>query len=57
MVSHTRAYHEFTKQEILSIQNKLTQWYNTNRRKLPWRGDKPPYGNDSLSPVSPPIQA
>ena len=49
MRPHTKAYHKYTKQELDSIQTKLTEWYNKNRRKLPWRGDKPPYGNDSLS--------
>jgi A/G-specific adenine glycosylase len=28
------------------FQRSLLQWYRENRRKLPWRGDPPPYGAD-----------
>eukprot|EP01083_Nonionella_stella_P193847 715450_1 len=46
---HSVSYHEFTEEETHSIRTKLTAWYHANRRKLPWRGDKPPYGNASTS--------
>lgn len=29
--------------EVTSIRAKLLGWYDANRRKLPWRGDAPPY--------------
>ena len=45
--SHSSSYHDFTEQEIHSINAKLTEWYNVNRRKLPWRGDPPPYGKNA----------
>jgi len=28
----------------MAIYSKLVKWYYGNRRKLPWRGDPPPYG-------------
>ena len=34
----------FEKGQIEEIRTKLLAWYDKNRRKLPWRGDKPPYG-------------
>eukprot|EP01084_Bolivina_argentea_P134314 236941_1 len=49
MQPHNSDYHSLSKQEIQLIRTKLTAWYNTNRRKLPWRGDKPPYGNESIT--------
>eukprot|EP00943_MAST-04B_sp_MAST-4B-sp1_P003599 g3599.t1 len=33
----------FEKDDIDDIQRLLLNWYDHNRRKLPWRGDKPPY--------------
>jgi A/G-specific adenine glycosylase len=36
-------YHHFTPTEAISIRQALLAWYNTNRRKLPWRGDAPPF--------------
>jgi A/G-specific adenine glycosylase len=35
--------HTFTSSEISHLQKNLLEWYNLNRRKLPWRGDPPPY--------------
>ncbi|KAG7343417.1 A/G-specific DNA-adenine glycosylase [Nitzschia inconspicua] len=36
-------YHNFTIQEAREIRSALLQWYQANRRKLPWRGDPPPF--------------
>merc|ERR1719491_1161256 len=39
----TKEYHNFTKEEAYEIRSTLLKWHRTNRRKLPWRGDAPPY--------------
>lgn len=38
----------FGETDIVAIRQKLLSWYDLNRRKLPWRGDLPPY-NSSLT--------
>ena len=30
--------------QLVSLRRGLLSWYDVNRRKLPWRGDAPPYG-------------
>lgn len=37
------SFHDFTPSEALAIRKALVKWYRSNRRKLPWRGDLPPY--------------
>ncbi len=37
------AYHNFTEDEATQIRSALLEWYANNRRKLPWRGDPPPF--------------
>ena len=37
------SYHHFSKTEAAEIRQALLTWYRANRRKLPWRGDPPPY--------------
>lgn len=37
------SYHDFSDEEATEIRSALLQWYDANRRKLPWRGDSPPY--------------
>jgi len=44
-VQHSSSYHEFTSSEIAGLRVALLDWYRSNRRWLPWRGDPPPYGN------------
>jgi A/G-specific adenine glycosylase len=34
--------------EIVEVRQKLLSWYDANRRKLPWRGDAPPYNSSLL---------
>ncbi|DBA00583.1 TPA: LOW QUALITY PROTEIN: hypothetical protein N0F65_007712 [Lagenidium giganteum] len=35
--------HDFGEREQQEVVDKLVAWYDTHRRKLPWRGDPPPY--------------
>ncbi len=37
------SFHYFDKREAEEIRSTLLDWYRKNRRKLPWRGDAPPY--------------
>ena len=37
------SYHDFSLDEATEIRTVLLDWYRTNRRRLPWRGDPPPY--------------
>jgi hypothetical protein len=37
------SYHHFSPETAETIRNALLEWYQGNRRKLPWRGDPPPY--------------
>ena len=42
--NHSHAdYHNFTEEEANGIRSALLGWYAGNRRKLPWRGDPPPF--------------
>ena len=40
---HTDQFHSFSDKELTEISNNIVKWYQQNRRKLPWRGDQPPY--------------
>jgi len=43
-ISHSSTeFHHFDPQEAAEIRRALLDWYHENRRKLPWRGDPPPY--------------
>mmetsp|Transcript_28570 Transcript_28570/g.42249 ORF Transcript_28570/g.42249 Transcript_28570/m.42249 type:complete len:743 (+) Transcript_28570:131-2359(+) len=43
-LTHTNdSFHDFSDEEARDIVQALTTWYRANRRKLPWRGDNPPY--------------
>ena len=39
------SYHDFTNEEASMIRQALLKWYRANRRKLPWRGDLPPFSS------------
>jgi len=42
--SHSdESFHYFTNEEARNIRKALMIWYRKNRRKLPWRGDPPPF--------------
>lgn len=42
-VDHTTTYHSFSEEELEAVANAIVKWYRIHRRKLPWRGDAPPY--------------
>jgi len=37
------SFHNFSAEEAKAITTSLVEWYRKNRRKLPWRGDSPPF--------------
>lgn len=42
--SHDDAsFHDFSQHEASNIRHALLSWYRANRRRLPWRGDAPPF--------------
>jgi hypothetical protein len=36
-------HRSFCPEESTAVTRNLIQWYRRNRRRLPWRGDKPPF--------------
>ena len=47
-LAHTdAAYHHFSAEEVAGLRRELLSWYDANRRKLPWRGDPPPYNGST----------
>lgn len=40
---HDAAFHDFDMKELRAVRHDLLLWYDAYRRKLPWRGDPPPY--------------
>eukprot|EP00743_Colponemidia_sp_Colp-15_P005771 GILK01006203.1.p1 GENE.GILK01006203.1~~GILK01006203.1.p1 ORF type:complete len:636 (-),score=153.59 GILK01006203.1:24-1892(-) len=44
---HTIDYHRFTSSEVEDIRRLLLAWYHEHRRKLPWRGDAPPFSQSA----------
>lgn len=52
-VTHTsETYHYFAPDEAAQIRSALLDWYRANRRRLPWRGDKPPYDGSTAGIAS-----
>lgn len=43
----SESFHDFTTEEASLIRSLLLKWYRSNRRKLPWRGDKGPYNGST----------
>ena len=41
--NHREDFHNFSPEELVNIPEKIVSWYLTHRRKLPWRGDSPPF--------------
>jgi adenine-specific DNA glycosylase len=39
-----QSYHLFASAELSQFRSDLLRWYSAERRRLPWRGDPPPYG-------------
>ncbi|KAL7566749.1 hypothetical protein ACA910_017797 [Epithemia clementina (nom. ined.)] len=42
-------FHKFSKEEATEIRSRLLSWYSENRRKLPWRGDPPPWVGSTVN--------
>ena len=42
-------FHRFSAQEAGDIRENLLSWYDKNRRKLPWRGDPPPWVGSTVN--------
>uniref|UniRef100_M4BEK6 Adenine DNA glycosylase n=1 Tax=Hyaloperonospora arabidopsidis (strain Emoy2) TaxID=559515 RepID=M4BEK6_HYAAE len=40
---HELSRHDFQSLELQTVRAELLTWYDVHRRKLPWRGDLPPY--------------
>lgn len=40
---HYEKTHDFDMKELRDVRENLLRWYDAHRRKLPWRGDLPPY--------------
>ena len=56
--AHARAYHRFQPHELGACRSALLAWYTANRRRLPWRGDAPPFGRAALQhPAEPAARA
>lgn len=46
--AHSHAsFHDFSPEEAKAIRCSLLNWYREHRRKLPWRGDAPPYNGST----------
>ena len=45
-------FHDFSAQEIHFIRTRLLEWYDKHRRRLPWRGDPPPYLHSKVTSTS-----
>ena len=41
--SHSNEFHSFSEGDLKAVVEGIVKWYQINRRKLPWRGDQPPY--------------
>jgi A/G-specific adenine glycosylase len=51
-VSHTHvSFHDFHATEADEIRHALLTWYGKSRRKLPWRGDHPPWQGSTAKKV------
>eukprot|EP00611_Tribonema_gayanum_P031575 TRINITY_DN915_c0_g1_i2.p1 TRINITY_DN915_c0_g1~~TRINITY_DN915_c0_g1_i2.p1 ORF type:complete len:271 (+),score=81.74 TRINITY_DN915_c0_g1_i2:32-814(+) len=42
---HGNDFHEFSEAETGFVRSALLQWYDVNRKRLPWRGDPPPWSS------------
>lgn len=46
LCTHNDSYHQFKDNEIQSIRGQLLQWYDENKRDLPWRNAEVKNGED-----------
>jgi A/G-specific adenine glycosylase len=52
-IHHKNAdFHHFSPEQSAKIRLALLEWYRTNRRKLPWRGDPPPFDGSTATAAS-----
>ncbi|EEC45437.1 predicted protein [Phaeodactylum tricornutum CCAP 1055/1] len=49
LLHNENEFHSFSKDEADAIRESLLVWYRSNRRKLPWRGDEPPWGGSTIA--------
>lgn len=62
-LNHDKSYHSFNPKEKEMYWEGLLTWFKKNRRRLPWRGDAPPFSNNILvskkqiDPVQPSISS
>lgn len=47
-LNHNKSFHSFDSKEKELYWEGLLNWFKKNRRRLPWRGDDPPYSNSIL---------
>lgn len=40
---HAESVHNLSTEDAQSVRENLVKWFDVHRRKLPWRGDPPPY--------------
>lgn len=40
---HAESVHDLSPEDAQSVRENLVKWFDVHRRKLPWRGDPPPY--------------
>lgn len=40
---HAFSYHDFDDDEFAKFRSQLLAWFQRHRRRLPWRGDTPPF--------------
>lgn len=40
---HAESVHDLSPEDAQSVRENLVKWFDAHRRKLPWRGDPPPY--------------
>lgn len=49
---HLARYHELPEEAAEEIAERLLRWFHAHRRRLPWRGDEPPYNSAITLPPS-----
>jgi A/G-specific adenine glycosylase len=56
--AHSHAsFHDFSPEDAKAIRRALLNWYRKHRRKLPWRGDVPPYNGSTAKSKTPATNA
>lgn len=55
-LTHSAEAHSIPPSDVSAIRSALLQWYDTHRRRLPWRGDEPPF-EQVVAVESPPERA